>query len=231
MQPTINREAVMTDRRQPVLRWSAVIAGALCSVSFWILLQLVGVGVGLASVDTSDYGSLHSAGVGTTTWSLLSPLLAMFLGGMVAGKLAQTYDRKLAAGHGLVMWAITSILGLSTTLWLVSMIARGAAAGDRAGLDRMRDTPDWTTDRLAAADSTGKALTIVGVSLLLSLITAAIGAMIAARPPRRSGNAGPHRGVHHTEQGYSAVPVEPAASTAPYGTPMAGPGVPPLPPR
>jgi MFS family permease len=228
MQPTINREAILIDRRQPILRWTAVLAGAVCSIGFWIVLQFLGVGIGLASVDTTDSSSLHSAGIGTTTWSLLTPLIATFLGGLLAGKLAQTYDRKLAATHGVVMWAITSILGLSTTIWLASMIARAAA--DHAGLDSTRDSTSWTTDRLTMADSTGKALAIVGSSLLLSLITAAVGAMVAARPPRRSGTEGPYRGVHRTELGYSP-PIEPTTSTAPYGAPVSEPAVPPLQPR
>lgn len=220
MQP-INR-AVVFDRRQPHLHWSAIIAGTICSIGFWILLQLLGLGLGLASVDTTDTGSLRSAGIGTTTWSLISPLIAMFFGGMLAGRLAQTYDRKLAAGHGVVMWALTSILGLSTIMWLVSQIAQGAAAMDRVGSGAIRGS-DATMDRLSAADSTGKALAIVGLSLLLSLIAAAIGALVAARPSRHSGTAAQQRGAHETEQGY-APPLE--VSTAPYGTPVA-----PLPPR
>src|ERR1044071_6825752 len=49
MQPTITREAVLIDRRQPTLRWSAVFAGAVCSIGIWLLLQLVGVGIGLCA--------------------------------------------------------------------------------------------------------------------------------------------------------------------------------------
>src|ERR1041384_3980556 len=60
MQPTITRETILIDRRQPMLRWSAVFAGAACSIGFWMLLQLIGVGVGLAAVDVNNAGSLRS---------------------------------------------------------------------------------------------------------------------------------------------------------------------------
>jgi len=38
MQPTISRETVLIDRRQPSLRWSAVLAGSL-PVSLYALVQ------------------------------------------------------------------------------------------------------------------------------------------------------------------------------------------------
>jgi MFS family permease len=229
MQP-INRETYV-DRRQPTLRWSAVFAGALCSIGFWILLQLIGVGLGLTMVDPADTRSLHSAGIGTTTWSLVSPLIATLFGGLLAGKLAQTYDRKLAGAHGLVMWAITSIVGLCATIYIVSLIAKGAWMTDRIAFDNA-DEPT-NADRIAAIHDSGKALAIVGFSLLLSLITAAAGAMLALRRPRGPSDAS-HRGVRtSTEAGYPP-PLEPT-STMPNGAPIAAPASPvprgDLPPR
>jgi hypothetical protein len=127
MQPTISREAVLIDRRQPGLRWSAVFAGTVCSVGFWMLLQLLGLGIGLAAVNVDDAGSLRGVGIGTTVWSLLTPLIAMFCGGLIAGRFAQTPDRKLAGAHGLVMWAITSVVGLTATVRLMAMLAGSVA--------------------------------------------------------------------------------------------------------
>jgi MFS family permease len=180
---------------------------------------------------------LHTAGVGTTTWSLVSPLIATFFGGIIAGKFAQTYDRKLAAVHGVVMWAITSIVGLCATIWIVSMVARGAVIADRAGFDFDGGTTSTINDRITAVHQTGKALTVVGFSLLLSLITAALGAMVALRRTRGSGE-GVYRGGRTTEHGYSPpAPLgEVPTSTAPYGAPVLGPATPvtprpDLPPR
>src|ERR1051325_5786284 len=98
---TFTRETVLIDRRQPTLRWSAVFAGAACSVGIWLLLQLVGVGIGLcAQRAAEDTRVMHTAGVATTVWTLVAQLIAAFFGGMVAGRLAQTYDRKLAVHPG-----------------------------------------------------------------------------------------------------------------------------------
>jgi hypothetical protein len=329
MQP-ITRETVLVDRRQPALRWSAVFAASICSIGFWILLQLIGVGIGLTAVDIDDLSSLRGVGMGTTAWSLISPLIAMFLGGVIAGKLAQTYDRKLAGGHGLVMWALTSIVGLCATIWIVSMIAAGTsrhhgaldgpggmawdgerepAAMRQLGLDTA-EILDPINDRLAAqrkptitvaqfeaalrgvmrsgirrgsfdqelladqlvahtrlsradaveverqveaqlgtsdtqphalertlerhaldaTNAAGKALATVGLSLLLSLFTAVLGAVLALHRPRRKGE--PRRSTRTTEPGFS--PVEPATTSPPFPTPttpMTGPATPVVPPH
>lgn len=318
MQPTITRETVPVERRQPILRWSAVLAGAACSIGFWILLQLLGVGLGLAAVDVDDIRSLRGAGAGTTLWSLVSPLIAMFFGGLIAGHLSQTYDRKLAGTHGLVMWALTSIVGLVATIWIMSMVASGAArprvnafdtgssaswAGDgepgairglgidagellapinqrlvaqnkptitveeleaamrgvvRSGIARGNFDQELLVDQLVAntplsrndaieverqlearmdagtphaierraeryvldtIDNTGKALTTVGLSLLLALISSILGALTALRRLRRDSDDGSRRRVRTTEPGIAAAtdPLVPA----PPGTPVA----------
>lgn len=133
-------------------------AGAACSVGFWMLLQVLGLGIDLAAVDVDNARSVHGVALGTTVWSLVSPLIAMFLGGIVTGKLAQTHDRRLAAGHGLVMWAITSILGLCATLWIVTMIAAGAARDSGAA-------PDLGGNLTSTVDGRGESLTLSALGM------------------------------------------------------------------
>lgn len=329
MQPTISRETVLVDRRQPSLRWSAVFAGTACSIGLWILLQLLGMGIGLSAVDADSVRSLRGAGIGTTVWALVAPLIAMFFGGVIAGKLAQTYDRKLAGVHGLVMWSITSIVGLLATVGVVTMIAHGAGRhggafdtaaptmswgdhGSRATMSELGVDPesllapinqrltsqgkpaitveqfeasmrgvvrdgmargnfdqellvdqlvantrlsradatevereiearvDSTDTRahalerraqryaLEAVDATGKALTSVGLSLLLSLITSVLGAILALHRFRRKEQGSRPRG-RTTEPGFPA-PSEPVTPAPPYPTPTSGPASPIAPP-
>jgi hypothetical protein len=301
---TINCETILIEGRQPSLRWSAVFAGTVSSIGFWMLLQLLGVGVGLAAVNPNNAESLRNASVGATVWSLATPLIAMFCGGLLAGKLAQTFDRKIAGMHGLVTWAMTAILGLTATIWTVTAVAAGAAragaainatgqmmpstsneapltlralgidaadvlasfnqqlsaqgkpritvaqldaavrgmvstglaqgnfdqellvnqivanttlsradAGDLErqiearvdGIDATNAHPlEHRTARyvLEAADATGKALLTVGSSLLLSLISSVLGAVIAVRRSRKSGESEVFRDVHITEPGF-----------------------------
>jgi len=300
-----------------------------------MLLQLLGLGLGLAAVRSVE--SLRDVSAGTTAWSLVSPLIAMFFGGLLAGRLAQTYDRKVAGVHGLVMWAITSIVGLCAMIWLVTMIAAGAARAAGAAIDatghmmpRTGDSevraptlrelgihggdlvgsinqrlsaegkptitvaqfeaavrgmaqtglargdfdqellidqivahtplsrPDATeverqvearldpldtrphhlerrTERflVTAVESSGRALAVVGVALLLSLITSVIGAMIGLRRSPRAGEGGPQRGVRPTEPGVAPPSAEPVTTTspAPRMTVVTAPPSPVIPPH
>ena len=194
-------------------------AGAACSVGFWLLLQVLGVGIGLTAHDAADrVSTMHAARLGTTAWALIAQVIAAFFGGMVAGKLAQTYDRRHAGIHGLVAWALTSVVGLWATIWVITKLTVGA---DFAG--GMTDTS--TAPSVAAA---GKALIVLGCSMLISLVTSVLGAMAALGRPRHPGE-GSVRTVRTTEHGYPPPP-QPGVTTAPYGTPMAGPGTPVIPP-
>ncbi|MBA3456099.1 MAG: hypothetical protein H0T42_23575 [Deltaproteobacteria bacterium] len=134
MQP-ITRET-LTDRRQPAIRWSAVLGGAALAVGLWGVLQILGVGLALTALDPDDAGSARGVAYGAGIWSMLAPLIAMFAGGYLAAKLANTYDRRIATAHAAVMWGVTAIAGLVFTLWMVSQAALGAAKASEQMGDR-----------------------------------------------------------------------------------------------
>lgn len=136
MQP-ITRETVV-DRRQPAIRWSAVLAGAVVAVGLWGVLQVLGIGAGLAALDPDDATSAHGAALGTGAWSIIAPLIAMFVGGYVSAKLANTYDRRVAGAHAAVMWGVTAVAGLMFTLFMISHAALGTSrAGHHMGMEHM----------------------------------------------------------------------------------------------
>ena len=109
------------------MRWSAVFAGTVLAIGLWILLQTLGMGLGLSAVDTDDAGSLRGVGIGTGIWSIIAPLIAMFVAAFVVGRLAATRDPRVAAMHGSVMWALATAVGLWMMLSIVSAMASGAA--------------------------------------------------------------------------------------------------------
>ncbi|MBX3159260.1 MAG: hypothetical protein KF773_25045 [Deltaproteobacteria bacterium] len=112
------------------MRWGAIFGGAVLALGLWMMLQVLGTGLGLATVDAANAGSLRGAGIGTGIWSLLAPLIAMFVGGILAGRLAGTRERGVGAWHGAVMWGLTTLIGLYLILSAVSTIVGGAV---RAG--------------------------------------------------------------------------------------------------
>ena len=124
MQP-YTREII--DRRQPAIRWGAVLAGTAVAVGLWGVFQLLGLGAGLTALDPDDARSAHHAALGMGAWSVLAPLIATFAGGFVAARLANSWDKKVAGTHGAVVWGLTSVAGLVVTLWMASAAAVGVA--------------------------------------------------------------------------------------------------------
>jgi hypothetical protein len=60
-------------------------------------------------------------------WSAVAPLLALFVGGLVAGRLAGVFDRGAGAMHGLVMWGLVSVAGAYLIMALASLAIAGVA--------------------------------------------------------------------------------------------------------
>jgi hypothetical protein len=142
MQP-FSRETII-DRRQPGVRWSAVFAGAVAAVSTWMLLELLGLGLALLVLDGDDVAGIRSFAIGTTVWSMLAPLFALFVGGYLAGRLSAHYDRLVAGLHGALVWALTTVFGVVAIAGAVSMLdptgrpttAPPAVYSSRADLER-----------------------------------------------------------------------------------------------
>ncbi|MBA3397500.1 MAG: hypothetical protein H0T89_33055 [Deltaproteobacteria bacterium] len=116
------------------MRWGAVLAGTVFAIGLWALLQTIGMGIGLAAVDTDDAGNLRGIGIGTGVWTLVAPLIAMFFGAMLAGRLANTREASVGAMHGGVLWALTSAVGLWATISIVTMVASGVTRAGGAAL-------------------------------------------------------------------------------------------------
>jgi hypothetical protein len=155
----ISREAII-DRRQPFMSWGAVLAGTVLAVGLWVLLQALGMGLGLAAIDTDDAGSLKGAGIGTGIWSIIASLIAMFAGAVLAGRLAGTRDSKVGAMHGSVMWALATGIGLWAMVSIISGLASGAA---RIGGAAVGATSSVVSGAVAGSDKLGDVGQALGI--------------------------------------------------------------------
>jgi hypothetical protein len=126
-------EVVADVRNSAGFRWSAVFAGTFVTLGAWILLYAFGLAVGLSALDPNDLSSAKAAGIGTGIWSLVAPLIALFAGGMVTGRVAGVVDRGGAAMHGAVLWGLTTVGGiLAVGMALASLLGGIAAVGGKA---------------------------------------------------------------------------------------------------
>ncbi len=105
------------------ITWGAVFAGVALMLVTQLLLNMIGVGIGAASVDpgAANNPTASSFGTGAGIWWGLSGIIAAFLGGLVAGRLSGSPRTSTSAMHGLTAWAIT-------TLVIIYLFSSAAAA-------------------------------------------------------------------------------------------------------
>lgn len=106
--------------------WRAVLGGSVVAVATWMLLQLLGFGVGLTAVDVTSTSSLQGSAIGTGIWGVAAPVIAFFVGGLVTGRAAAGIDRAGGALSGLVMWGMTALAGILLVGMAVSSLVGGA---------------------------------------------------------------------------------------------------------
>ena len=109
------------------MRWGALIAGLLIALGVDIGLGLVGFGLGLGS--TATRGLVAAA----TLWWALTPLVATFVGAMVAVRIAGAVHPAAAQLHGVLLWSLALIAGAIVVTGVMptgtpSMMTGGRAA-------------------------------------------------------------------------------------------------------
>ena len=107
--------------------WGAIFAGAVIALVAQVILNMVGLGIGLSTVDpagngTPTAGSLSS---GAGIWFVVSGILASAAGGWLAGRLAGKPVLLTGGLHGLVSWAVSTLV----VVYLLSSAVGGVASG------------------------------------------------------------------------------------------------------
>ena len=118
------------DRPFARISWGSIIAGAVFALSTQIVFTLLGIAIGLATLDPTrgDLPPGSSIGIGAGIWVLISSLDSLILGGYIAGRLGGTFNGWI---HGLITWATCTLL---TLMFLTS--AAGRLVGTASGLAR-----------------------------------------------------------------------------------------------
>jgi hypothetical protein len=112
----------------PRVSWGAIFGGVALAVALQCLLALLGIGVGLQSIDPARERGVGAGGLGTgaVVWSVVTVLLAMAAGGWMAGRLAGVPRRMAGALHGLIVWSLTTMALLYLASTLVGAVVGGA---------------------------------------------------------------------------------------------------------
>ena len=139
-------------RAPSAVSWGAIFAGTLVSVGVWLLLHVLGIGAGLTSIDPTNADSLRRAGIGTGVWSLLAPLIALFVGGLVVGRLAGPLGRLTGAIHGAVVWSLSTVSAVAL-VWVAATAVLGGAAA--AGSQLMSGAGNMTMSMMNGQNNQG----------------------------------------------------------------------------
>ncbi|WP_420460221.1 hypothetical protein [Neolewinella sp.] len=95
------------------VRWGAIIAGTLIAIAVSFALNLLGVGIGLSTINpTTEANPFSGIGTGAIIWYVVANLIALFVGGYVAGRLAGFPKETTAGLHGVLAWALFTLLSL-----------------------------------------------------------------------------------------------------------------------
>jgi hypothetical protein len=116
--------------------WGAVLAGVVVALVVQLILNMIGVGVGAATLDpgagAGKNPSAESFSIGAAIWWTVSGILAALAGGFAAGRLAGQPKESTAGWHGLTSWALTTLI----VFWLLATTLGGLIGG---GYSVLRD--------------------------------------------------------------------------------------------
>ena len=120
------------------ISWSAVFAGVAVSLVAQLLLNMLGVGLGIGQIDVNSANNTSASGFSTMAglWWAISAIVSFGIGGYTAGRLSGVPEPSTAAWHGLTSWAFTTLVLFYLLTTTVSSIMGGAvsAVGSAAGM-------------------------------------------------------------------------------------------------
>ncbi|MCJ2088450.1 PhnA-like protein [Methylobacterium sp. E-005] len=109
------------------ISWGAVFAGAVIALVAQVILNMVGLGIGLSTVDPAGNGTptASSLSSGAGIWFVISGILASAAGGWLAGRLSGKPANTTTAYHGLIAWAVSTLV----VVYLLSSAVSGVVSG------------------------------------------------------------------------------------------------------
>jgi hypothetical protein len=128
--PADDARSVLINR----VSWGAVLAGVVVALVAQLILNMIGIGIGAATLDPgagADQNlSARGFSIGAAAWWAVSGILAALAGGFAAGRLSGQPKEATAAWHGLTSWAFTTLV----IFWLLTSTVGGLIGGAYRGL-------------------------------------------------------------------------------------------------
>lgn len=113
------------------ISWGAVIAGVVVALVVQLLLGMLGLGIGAATLDPlgGDNPSASTLTISAGIWTVVSGIIASFVGGLMAGRLSGKPVGSTGGLHGLTSWAATTLVIIFLFTTTVGGIVGGLMSG------------------------------------------------------------------------------------------------------
>ncbi len=123
--------------------WGAIFAGAITAIVTLMLLNLLGAGIGMSSIDPSA-GERPLQGLGTAAiiWWVASNIVALFAGGFVAGRLSGFPTGGTTMLHGFLSWGVYTLVSIWLLTSAIGSIVSGAGSVLSSTLTMARTVED-----------------------------------------------------------------------------------------
>jgi hypothetical protein len=138
--------------------WGAIIAGVVAALVTQLLLNLLGIGIGLSAVNVAggaDNPDASTFSIGAGIWWTLSGIIASFCGGVVAGRLCGAAQINTARWHGLVTWCATTLVIFYLLTTVLGSIVGGTFSALGSTLGGVGRTAASAASGMAQATDTG----------------------------------------------------------------------------
>lgn len=108
------------------ISWRAIFAGTVAALSVMMILNLIGLAIGLWSVEpTEETNPLSGLGVGAIIWWVLSNLIVLFIGGFVAARVGVSFVNTSGIIHGIMTWALYAFI----SAWILTSVVGSIISG------------------------------------------------------------------------------------------------------
>ncbi|GLS42581.1 PhnA-like protein [Methylobacterium brachythecii] len=109
------------------ISWGAIFAGVFIALILQLILNLLGLGLGLTSISATEgtNPSASTVGIGAGLWWVISGIIAAAAGGYTAGRLSGKPVESTAGYHGLISWAVTTFV----VIYLLTSALGGLVGG------------------------------------------------------------------------------------------------------
>jgi hypothetical protein len=189
--PVVNQVVEYHDR----VRWGPIISGLVVALATQLILSALGAAIGASFLSGSGAPRSNAPDVGTSVgiWSIISLLIALFIGSWVAARASGPMNRNTALLNGAILWATTLALGS----WLLASGVTGAFgiaasnAGEvvnqvqQGGVNLPDNAPNVTAQQTRdVAGNAAKGLWSFVIGSLLGLAASMGGASVGTRSPR-----------------------------------------------